>query len=235
VDPVLAPTHAAGWKAITGGVVVRDPALTSLVGRYLYADFYVGQIRDAELATPVSDDRIESALPRVPQLVAFGEDADAHVYVVSLAGSVQRIVEAPPGDTGPPPADPPPATQPTDTTRAPLPDPAPTNPVPRDTTAPLLRIRAARVQDVLRRGVARLSVTCNEPCLVRTSGLARGLTLRGSLKRLAPGKRVVLELRLSRRVRRALAQRGTVAISLRGRDAAGNLRAATLTVAVKRR
>jgi hypothetical protein len=61
------------------------------------------------------------------------------------------------------------------------------------------------------------------------------VALRGLLKQLGPGKLVVFQLRLSQRVRRTLAQRGAVAISLRGRDAAGNVRAATLTVRVQRR
>jgi hypothetical protein len=60
------------------------------------------------------------------------------------------------------------------------------------------------------------------------------LRLRGALKRLVAGKRVVFELRASARVRRALERHGVIALSIRGRDAAGNLRTATRTVRVKR-
>jgi glucose/arabinose dehydrogenase len=244
VDPVIFYANPNGSSApsaaVTGGVVVRDPALTPIFGRYLYADFYAGQIHSAQLAKPVTDDRIEGDLPTVPQLVAFGEDADGHVYVVSLAGSVRRIVcdsSCPPptgSTTTPPPSGPGTPTSsdqpPTGTTPSVVAD---------DSTAPLLRIRIARRQDVLRRRVVRLSVACNEACLVRVSGRVRratasALTLGGSLKRLAADKRVVFALRASARVRRALARRGSVALSIRGRDAAGNLRTATRLVQVKR-
>src|SRR3954469_9696708 len=89
VDPVLSYSHGdhSVPVAITGGVVVRDPALGSLVGRYLYADVFEGVIYSAQLAGPSAiDDRVEPDLPKVPLLVSFGEDADAHVYVVSLDG-----------------------------------------------------------------------------------------------------------------------------------------------------
>jgi glucose/arabinose dehydrogenase len=42
--PIYAYGHGRGCS-ITGGVVVRDPALTNLYGRYLYADFCQGRLR----------------------------------------------------------------------------------------------------------------------------------------------------------------------------------------------
>ena len=250
VDPVIFYANPNGSNppsaAVTGGVVVRDPALTPIFGRYLYADFYAGQVHSAALAKPVTDDRIESSLGTTQMLVAFGEDAGGRVYVVSLAGTVARIVcdstcptggtgggttnPPPPGSESPPPADQPPTETPSTPVVAP------------DSAAPVLRIRVARRQDVLRRHVVRLSVACNENCLVRVTARVRraatarasALTLRGSLKRIAAGKRAVFELRASARVRRALKRSGVVALSIRGRDAAGNLRTAARTVQVKR-
>jgi glucose/arabinose dehydrogenase len=265
VDPVIFYANPNGSNppsaAVTGGVVVRDPALTPVFGRYLYADFYAGQVHSAALAKPVTDDRIESSLGTTSMLVAFGEDASGQVYVVSLTGTVERIVcdsTCPSGGTGggttsPPPPGPesPPAAD------------QPPTVVGRDSAAPVLRIRVARRQDVLRRHVVRLSVACDENCLVRVTarirraavtrgsgraavasdrrGRASGpaahvaaLGLRGALKRLVAGKRVVFELRASARVRRALERHGVIALSIRGRDAAGNLRTATRTVRVKR-
>src|SRR4051812_8823114 len=235
VDPVGGYSHSglSGSVAITGGVVVRDPALTPLVGRYLYADFYQGKIHSLKLAAAAAgDDRLE-ALPTVPQLVSFGEDGAAHVYVVSLAGSVSKIVcdagceSSPPSSSGA-------ATAPTSTAAD---QPAVVTPMQvanPDTAAPSLRIRAAKTQDVLRRHVVRLSVACNEACLVRASGRARRLALRDVLKRIPADRRVVFELHVSKRVQRALAKRGNVTIALRARDAAGNLRTAKLTLRVKR-
>jgi hypothetical protein len=242
--PVFTYGRSAG-HSVTGGVVVRDPALTGLYGRYVYADHFTGDIRSLVLAQPATGDRSEG-LPNVPRIVAFGEDADAHVYVVSLfnpggstyGGQVWRIVceascDAATGTStggGTPPPTPPAAdlgAGPSDTAPA-LPA------VVKDTSPPVLRVRAARLQRVLRRGLVRLSVACDERCVVRIAGRADGLGLRGVLKRLDPRAQATIDLRISQRVRRALARRGVVSLQLRARDGAGNLRTAALTVRVKR-
>jgi hypothetical protein len=101
-------------------------------------------------------------------------------------------------------------------------------------TPPRLRIRAAHTQDALRRGAVRLAIACDEPCAVRAAGRARGIALRGVFKRISADRRVVFELRASARALRAIARRGVVIVTLRGRDAVGNLRTASLTVNVKR-
>jgi len=235
VDPVFSYSRSGlfGSVAITGGVVVRDTSLGVLFGRYLYGDFYAGVIHSLQLASPsASGDRVEPDLPTVTQLVSFGEDADARVYVVSLAGMVQRIIC---GGSCPAPA----ATRsgssdsvtPADSSPQTTP---PAKPAAKDRTAPHLRLRAAHVQDVLHRRLVRLSLRCDEPCTVRATAKARGLALRGLLRHLQAGKRAIFELRASKRVRRALARRGVVVITVRGSDAAGNLRTASLTVRVKR-
>jgi glucose/arabinose dehydrogenase len=102
VAPVLEKQHPAtainGWcsYSITGGYVVRDPALTSLYGRYIYGDFCYGQVRSAQLATStVTDDTATGInLPNL-SLDSFGEDASGHIYVATLSGAVYRVVEAP--------------------------------------------------------------------------------------------------------------------------------------------
>jgi glucose/arabinose dehydrogenase len=239
-DPVFAYADpVSGPVAITGGVVVRDPALTTLLGRYVYADVYAGRVRSLLLGTlSATDDRLESDIPKVSQVVAFGEDAAAHVYVVSLAGAVSRIVcsgpcsERPPGPPvagGDPPAAP---AQVPDQTPPPA-DQQP--PVARDSAPPTLDVRAARIQNVARRGRVRLSVAAGESAIVRISARAHGLALSGALVRLAPGRRVVVELRASTRLRRLLARRGVVAVELRARDAAGNLRVAALRITARGR
>jgi glucose/arabinose dehydrogenase len=78
-------------RAVTGGYVVRDPALGSLVGRYLYGDFFVGDVRSLSLCPGCQPNDSSTGL-NVSQLVAFGEDADGRLYVVSLAGPVSRLV-----------------------------------------------------------------------------------------------------------------------------------------------
>jgi hypothetical protein len=106
VEPVFDYPHSdpggdkAHGCAITGGYVVRDASLGDLYGRYLYADFCVGEIRS--LALPAStgglagDDRSEEL--NVTNPVSFGEDSCGRVYVVSQAGPIYRFEGARPAD-----------------------------------------------------------------------------------------------------------------------------------------
>jgi glucose/arabinose dehydrogenase len=78
--------------AVTGGYVVRDPALPSLDGRYVYGDFCRGQIRSLALrGDEVGKDRRTGL--EVPRLASFAEDPAGHLYAVSLNGEVFRFVE----------------------------------------------------------------------------------------------------------------------------------------------
>jgi len=81
---------ASNLEAVTGGFVVRDQALGTLFGRYLYADFYAGVVRSLALNRAVPDDRTTGLT--VDQLASFGEDASGGLYVASLAGQVSRLV-----------------------------------------------------------------------------------------------------------------------------------------------
>ncbi len=91
VRPVIVRSHADGWCSITGGVVVRDRALGGLRGRYLFGDFCKGRVLSAKLS-PGRARGVRRTSLRVPSLSSFGEDAEGHVYVVSLNGPVSRIV-----------------------------------------------------------------------------------------------------------------------------------------------
>lgn len=75
--------------AVTGGYVVRDPALAALEGRYLYGDFCEGRILslDAGEAHP----RPRPSGLEVPRLVSFAEDAGGRLYAISLEGPVYRL------------------------------------------------------------------------------------------------------------------------------------------------
>jgi len=100
--------------SITGGYVVRDPDVTDLFGRYVYADFCQGEIRSLVLPAAgggvATSDRSEDL--QVANPVSFGEDSDGRVYVVSQGGNVYRLA----------PAESPPATDdPTPTTNDPTP------------------------------------------------------------------------------------------------------------------
>ena len=89
----LSPTRTPLTPAtpITGGYVVRDSGLPSLLGRYLYGDFCQETIRSLRLGLPAaSDDRAEPI--EVPGVTSFGQDACGRLYVATFGGGVYRIV-----------------------------------------------------------------------------------------------------------------------------------------------
>jgi glucose/arabinose dehydrogenase len=91
VPPAIQRFHSDGNCSITGGVVVRDPVLSALRGRYVFGDFCRGVIEYARL----NGNRRRSGRAtrlRVDQLSSFGEDARRRVYVTSLNGPVYRLV-----------------------------------------------------------------------------------------------------------------------------------------------
>ena len=91
VRPVIELRHADGNCSVTGGYVVRDPALPALQGRYVYGDFCAGRIRSARLGDAGAQDDRPLDLPKVGSLSAFGEDAQRRVYALSLDGPVYRF------------------------------------------------------------------------------------------------------------------------------------------------
>ena len=94
VPPVIQRTHGQGSCSITGGYVIRDPALGALRGSYVYGDLCDARLRIARLRAGGA--RRDRALGvSVPQTVSFGEDARGRVYAVSLAGGVFRLAPRP--------------------------------------------------------------------------------------------------------------------------------------------
>src|SRR5262249_9719086 len=90
VAPELVLRHSAGYCAVVGGYVVRDPALKSLYGRYLYGDNCKSQISAVKLAPGRAIGNHATGLS-VSALSSFGQDTLGHVYLVSLGGPVYRL------------------------------------------------------------------------------------------------------------------------------------------------
>ena len=88
---MLELSHDDGNCSVTGGYVVRDPALPALRGRYVYGDFCKGQLRSARLSAGSASGDRSLGLRTVSELSSFGEDALGRVYVVSLSGPVYRL------------------------------------------------------------------------------------------------------------------------------------------------
>jgi hypothetical protein len=145
VAPVLEYSHARGCS-ITGGYVVRDPALAPLAGRYVYGDFCDDRVWSTILAVPDAQDDRQTDLS-VPSLYSFGEDACGRLYALSGEGPVYRLQVAgaapgPPCAQAPPPAAPP----------APLPPALPSPPAPPSPPAslpPATRAAICRVPRVI--------------------------------------------------------------------------------------
>jgi glucose/arabinose dehydrogenase len=87
--PIHEYSHAGGRCAIIGGYVVRDHAVRSLDGRYLYEDRCTGQLRS--LVPHRKRAKGDRALGlTVPDPGGFGL-AHGHVYAASLDGPVYRL------------------------------------------------------------------------------------------------------------------------------------------------
>ena len=90
VLPALAALHSDGYCAIIGGYVVRDRALRSLYGRYLYGDDCKPQISSVKLTAAGARGNRFTGLS-VQQMSSFGQDTLGRIYAVSLAGPVYRL------------------------------------------------------------------------------------------------------------------------------------------------
>lgn len=86
-DPVAEYDHDHGCS-ITGGVVVRDRALPSLFGRYLYADYCSGTFWSIP-ADGTGRPRKEAF--STPSPVSIDAARDNRVYVTSIGGTVWRL------------------------------------------------------------------------------------------------------------------------------------------------
>jgi glucose/arabinose dehydrogenase len=93
VPPVIQKRHSAGYCSITGGYVVRDPAVPALRGRYVYSDYCEGRIRSARLTAGGARNDRALPLPRLASVSSFGEDTRGRVYVLSLDGPVYRLAQ----------------------------------------------------------------------------------------------------------------------------------------------
>ena len=243
IEPSITYPNPGTGAAVTGGVMVRDTSVPSLLGRYLYADFFVGDIRSALVGPGTASGDAATGL-NVSQLTGFGQDDGCRVYVSSLAGPVYRLEAASPA--GQPACQSPPAVSAT-----PPAGPAPAAPggsAGVDRRAPALtRVRLSRWRfRVARAGTPRVALvplgtvigyTVSEPGRVylRFYRRSRGrpvFRLAGTLvrRRTRAGRASVY---FTGRIGPRALPAGTYRLTLRARDAAGNVstgRAVTLVI-----
>ncbi len=92
--PVYDYPHTEGCS-ITGGYVYRGSAAPSLQGRYFFSDYCSGWIRSLRLVgsgTAIDLQDHTADVGTLSSVSSFGEDGAGELYVISLGGSVWRIV-----------------------------------------------------------------------------------------------------------------------------------------------
>lgn len=98
VQPIVEFGHGSGDCSVTGGYVYRGCALPNYQGTYFYADFCSDRIKSFKYTggnvTNHFDRTAELIPPQGPisSIVSFGEDGLGELYIVSIAGSVYKIV-----------------------------------------------------------------------------------------------------------------------------------------------
>lgn len=84
--------HSGSRCSIIGGLVVRDPKLKGLRGRYVYGDYCSGELRSFRPTKKGSRGDRSLGVGRRPGFTSFGTDARHRVYVVELErGRVSRL------------------------------------------------------------------------------------------------------------------------------------------------
>ena len=93
VLPVFEYSHAEGCS-ITGGHVYRGLAQPTLAGRYFFADFCSTWVRSFRMSGGEALDLVDHTedFGPVSQISSFGEDALGELYIVSLRGTLYRIM-----------------------------------------------------------------------------------------------------------------------------------------------
>jgi glucose/arabinose dehydrogenase len=89
-EPIAAFSHDApdNFNAITGGYVVNDPGLPALTGQYLFADYFIGEVRAVQV--PSGADGTEVGVS-ASSIASFAEGEGNQIYVISRNGPVLRL------------------------------------------------------------------------------------------------------------------------------------------------
>ena len=90
VPPVDEYPHTGGGCAVTGGYVYRGSAIPGLIGAYVFSDFCLGRIEAIRVRNGNVIDQADLGLT-VGSVSSFGQDDAGELYVLSLAGAVDRL------------------------------------------------------------------------------------------------------------------------------------------------
>lgn len=89
VLPIVEYNHSEG-NAVIGGFVYHGPAIPSLQGIYLFADFGTGKIWELQETSPNNWTRT-LVMTTGFNISSFGQDQAGELYVVDLAGRILRL------------------------------------------------------------------------------------------------------------------------------------------------
>jgi hypothetical protein len=89
--PVLEYGHHEGCS-VTGGLVYRGARIPALRGHYLFSDYCSGWLRSFRYDHGQATDLREWQGVQTASVSSFGEDAAGEAYIVSLDGSIFRVV-----------------------------------------------------------------------------------------------------------------------------------------------
>lgn len=101
IDPIWEYSHDAGDYSITGGYVYRGPTVTSLRGRYVYADYGSGRVWALEYNGV--DPAVNALLVDAPfSISSFGLDESSELYLLQYdsGGGIHRLVQTPLSSAG---------------------------------------------------------------------------------------------------------------------------------------
>ena len=89
--------HTLGACAITGGYVYRGSRLPVMADFYFYADYCNGFVLSFRYSGGNVTTQLDwtQLLSPGSQISSFGQDARGELYIVTLSGSVYRIVPRP--------------------------------------------------------------------------------------------------------------------------------------------
>jgi len=91
--PVAVYRHVVAGSdncSVTGGYVYRGSAIRRLVGQYLYADFCSGRIW--KIPSQGGRPKLTNMSFRTSSISSFGQGSNGELYVVSLGGTIFKIV-----------------------------------------------------------------------------------------------------------------------------------------------
>ncbi|MGH7528765.1 MAG: PQQ-dependent sugar dehydrogenase [Gemmatimonadales bacterium] len=93
--PLVEYNHGGVACSVTGGFVYNSTRVAALTGHYIYADFCAGFVRSFRFVDGQATDETDWTTRLSPgtQISSFGQDAAGELYIMTLPGTLHRIVE----------------------------------------------------------------------------------------------------------------------------------------------